>query len=399
MKYFLILLLFGLNYAFFSQEIKKIDDLKINDIENYSDYSVFDSLILNKRLIFLGESGHSGHEYNYAKYKIIKYLHENHNFNVVIFESGMADCFHGNNLKNQNDSLWLLKHSIYTIWSSTPTLMLMDYMISNNLKIGGFDYQNSSMGSTNSEFLKMIKTLDSSLINETYQNDVIFSNYIATTVFDENLSPSKLDSIKTLSKLLISNYTKLNNIITNQNDTSLAYYSKIISNKLFLLNNFENRKKLSALRDSVMSNNIKWYYDSLYPNEKIIVWGANDHIAKERSNFSANYYAGSILPERIKMDSYYIGFYAYSGEMYNYSAGNFKIVTPHKKSLEGRLHTYFDNNNDVFLDVSTISNSKKLKWVNKKTLSFVWGRVPVYIVPKKYYDGIILINNLSIKHF
>ena len=148
-----------------------------------------------------------------------------------------------------------------------------------------------------------------------------------------------------------------------------------------------------------MSNNIKWFYDSLYPNEKIIVWGANDHIAKERSNFSTNYYAGSIFPERIKNDSYYIGFYAYSGEMYNYSEGNFKIVTPHKKSLEGRLHTYFDNNNDVFIDLSTILNSKTLKWVNKETMAYVWGRVPVFIVPKKYYDGIILINNLSIKHF
>lgn len=395
MKLFLFVILLNLTSVLFSQEIKKINDLKICDMNDYTEYSVFDSVIADKRMVFLGESGHSGQEYNQSKFKIIKYLHEKHGFNTIIFESGISDCFYANINKGNNDSLWLMLHSVYPIWWSEPTLNLMDYILKSNMNIGGFDYKSSSK--INSEFIKMIQIDDTLLVNETYQNDIIFSKYIDNTILNSETEQSKLDSIQTLSRLLISNYEKIKLILSMKEIDKLNdYLIKNINNKLFLLSNYENQQYLINSRDSIMSDNIKWFYDSLYPKDKIIVWAANDHISKVKSNFKDYYYAGSVLPDRIKQNSYFIGFYAFSGEMYSGTSGTFNILKPRKRSLEYRVSSYFHNHKDNFIDFSTASNIKKIKWIKRKTTSYVWGRIPVMIVPIEFYDGVVLINKLSI---
>jgi erythromycin esterase len=387
-----IILILSLDFVAISQNYGVI-----NDLDDVSEFKKLDSLIKGKKYIFLGENNHYVHEYSQIKYTLIKYLHEKHNFNVILFESGMADCYYGNSLKYKNDSTWLTRHSIYPVWWSEPTISLMNYVKQNNLNIGGVDYQPSS--SYGSGFLKLLKNVDTSLINETYYNDSLFSNFTTFHRVDSNLDQTVYDSIKKIANTLTKNYTLLNEIIAEKSkvDSTLLYYKKVISNRLFLLNNFENTKKMYPLRDSVMADNIVWFCDSLYPNEKIIIWGANDHIAKARSNFG-NYYAGAVLPDRIKKESYYVGLYGFSGELYNYQDGKYTLEKPNKKSLEGRLHTFFGEGNSGWIDFNSMKSKKSFKWLNKTVWSYALGKYPVKIIPVKFYDGIIFINKLSINH-
>lgn len=395
-KLYLTLLFYILANIMSSQSLRMIDNLNISDLSAVDNYTPLDSSIKDKRIILLGESAHITKEYSLAKLKLIKYLHEKHGYNVILFESGIADCYYADQLKSKKDSSWLLTHSIFSIWWSKETLTLMDYIKKNNIKLSGIDYQLSS--SANSDFLKLLEPLDSIFIRKIYSYDTAFSNYAYMQTFTPVFQGEKYNSIKTISQELIQNYGKIKIIIDQNNKVDLRsklIINRIILNKLFLLNNFDIPNKVFTLRDSVMSSNIAWFCDSLYKGQKIIIWGANEHISKGRSPGFAHLYSGAILPDRIKNESYAMGIYAYSGEMYAYPE-NFTIKTPSPKSLEGRIHSIKNQGKDVFVDLTNVRNNANYSWVNKKIKSYSWGNYIDYITPIEFYDGIILINKVTL---
>ncbi len=388
------------SFSLSQQQVVKIDNLAINDLNNFEGYLAIDSVLKNKKYVFLGESAHSAEEYITAKHKMIKYLHEKHGFNIVVFESGLSDCYYGNKHKCENDSLWLMTHSIYGIWFSKSTLLMLNDFKKDNISIGGFDFQSSSRDQASSRFILELKNIDTSLLSETFKWDKFLMNLRLPEKVDSNKLRVLNDSLAICRNILNKNYNYIDSIYKNKQMKNIddRYVSRIILNKLFFLSVCDDRKKWLAFRDSVMSSNMQWFCDTLFPNEKIIFWGANDHIAREKSTFSSNYFAGAVLPERIKSQSYYIGLYALSGEIYSWKSGKFEMGKLNKSSLEVRTHNYFNSDNDVFLDFSEASKQKDFRWLNKKTISYVWGNIPVKIVPAKNYDGMILINKLSVIH-
>jgi hypothetical protein len=274
---------------------------------------------------------------------------------------------------------------------------MLDYFIKNEIEIGGIDFQNSSKYSASSSFFNELKGFDSLFISETFKWDSFLMNYTTTKRIESEKNLSTIDSLKLCKTILNKNYHFIDSVFTGKTNLSKEdlYLSRIMKNKLFFLSVCDKREKWMVLRDSVMGANIQWFCDSLYPNEKIIFWGANEHIAKVKSNFGKNYYAGSVVSDKIKKQSYYIGLYAFSGEIYSYNSGRYKMRKLSNKSLEGRIHHYFKSNNDVFLDFTITSKIDSFNWLNNLTKSYVWGNIPVEIIPAKNYDGIILINKIN----
>ncbi|HSH65837.1 MAG TPA: erythromycin esterase family protein [Bacteroidia bacterium] len=379
----------NLTNAFYKTPI----NLNIQDLQDFSRYTYIDSCIKDARIVFLGESSHTSKEYSQAKYKLIKYLHEKHGYDVVLFESGISDCFYSNTVKNSKDSTWLLKNSIFPIWWCPTTSSLMNYLKNQQITFGGFDYQRSS--NAHSSFIRMLSKIDTLFISDLYKLDTAFSNFSNRNY--PPLSKQKLEISQIIQAKLKNSYEKLDQQLSiSKNEISsieYEYYKRIISNRLFFIENYPDLAKINALRDSIMSYNLLWFIDSIYQNNKIIVWGANDHIAKHRSGVSKDFYAASTLPDRIKRQSYTIGLYAYSGQMYSYPS-NFDIKKPKEISLEGRIHN-LGGDTDVFLDLKHNSNTD-FKWISQKVDSYHWGTLIDKIVPIKWYDGIILINKVTL---
>ena len=398
-KFFFIFLL-SIKLTLTSQINSKISadnsvlNLNTQDINNYENYSYLDSCVKNSRIIFLGESSHTTKEYSQIKYKLIKYLHEHNNFNIILFESGISDCYYANTIKSKKDSTWILTHSIYPIWWSKTTSSLMNYIKKANLTYAGFDYQ--SINNSRPEFSFIEELTDMDVIKKLFMLDSLFKSFEAkkidnyTSINNGGKALDKLQEyLKTSYKELLLEIDSKKNII---NDFQSKYLKRIVLNNLFLIKNYGNSNLLFQKRDSVMASNLTWFCDSLFRTDKIIVWAANDHIAKHRSTIFSHLYASSILPERIKQQSYSIGLYAYSGEMYAYPS-NFQIKKPTNKSLEGRINK-IDRKNDVFIDFKR--NSAQFNWINKKITSYNWGKLNEKIIPIEYYDGVILINKVSL---
>jgi erythromycin esterase len=163
-----------------------------------------------------------------------------------------------------------------------------------------------------------------------------------------------------------------------------------------------------------MASNLEWIIKKLYPNQKVIVWAHNEHIAKAGSKtFSVVGKApqkqfedmGEMVRndlKDIKDKSYYIGFYLNQG-----TAADIAGFAPYKVGPmpKGTLENLFVQSglNNAFIDMSCEKKqTPQNSWMFNKTLVSEDGMtssriIPasVSLVPNEQYDGIVFINKVN----
>ena len=115
------------------------------DSQDFSDLKFLDSIIQNKRIVFLGESQHGINDFNVLKFRMIRYLHEHHNFEVVAFESGVANCGLTNLAKDSLNAMEMLVHSLMGIWRVKVNCEMMDYIRNKHIELAGIDPNNNAL--------------------------------------------------------------------------------------------------------------------------------------------------------------------------------------------------------------------------------------------------------------
>lgn len=84
----LILLFLLIQCNCFSQnEINSFPLKHLSPIEETSDLGTLDSLFTNRKIIGVGESTHGTSEFTTMRYRLFKYLVENHEFNTFFLEA------------------------------------------------------------------------------------------------------------------------------------------------------------------------------------------------------------------------------------------------------------------------------------------------------------------------
>jgi erythromycin esterase-like protein len=105
------------------------------------------------------------------------------------------------------------------------------------------------------------------------------------------------------------------------------------------------------IRDRQMAANLKWLTETKYPNEKIIVWAHNYHIAKLGDRNSDEYFnqarpMGTVYTsdERLMAQTYVPGFTSYEGTTGRlYNGAEYKLPKPKADGFEnwiGRGHLF-----------------------------------------------------------
>ncbi|MDM1546922.1 erythromycin esterase family protein [Empedobacter falsenii] len=350
----------------------------INSIEmsekNTQDLEFLKTVLKDNRIVFLGESVHQDGQTFKAKARLIKYLHENLDYNVVLYEAGQYDMWVTNE-EMEKGTLSIGKDSIAGLgmfnfwWENKETRSLNAYYLQskktkNPITLGGFDIQYSGDLLTeilNKGYLRRIKLLreflanqnislyDYPFFNKNIDNLTIFRHkkYIEATYSKNEINQllKELDSIKyRISKLPktaeTTIYARYLNDIKNDIQKNLKYKSGTMKSMQF--------------RDSLMADNLIYQLDSLYPNQKVIVWSANVHAYKK---YHTNDFKllGQYIKEKYKNQSYAIGFTSYG--VYN----PLKQITntPNKYAIENVFHQL--NQPYFFLDFRQISSQSILK--------------------------------------
>ena len=166
---FLLLFILSNTQTLFSQVSGLQNIIKYIDSNNYGNqqqYSFLSPIVTNVDIMMLGESIHLTREFPLVRIGIIKYLNENHNFNLVAMEGGVADVWVAQDIlfsseKNEADFTQALS-GFFFIWNTPEIQKLIAYQAlslqSNNpLYITAYDVQQGTgQGSKNEKVFKML---------------------------------------------------------------------------------------------------------------------------------------------------------------------------------------------------------------------------------------------------
>jgi len=398
-----------LNKIVFKDIPEKEKQELLNDVQRYkhpiksismeypdnSDLKILDYVLKDNRIVMLGENIHYDGATMKAKSRLIKYLHENLGYHVVLYEAGQYDTWMMNE-EMKNHSLKIPSASIGGMglfdfwWNNRETQPLISYYqktkASNHpIKLGGFDIQFSGeeLYDRRSKLLKDFLSKNSidlkpfPLLNKNLNQ---ISNFMykgfAGKILSGNQKKDFLNEISRLEQIV----SKLKKTPENR------IYTRYLHD---MRNNFDKIWKYEAgstqsmqFRDSLMAKNLIYQIDSVYQGQKIIVWCSNLHTFASR--YSKNYLPlGAHIKSKYGKASYMIDFSSYT----KYNKTGTPIDKPGKLAIENTFHAtktpYF------FINLRSIPESSVLK---KEFISTINQGTDQKKIWSQFFDGIFYID-------
>ena len=396
MKQILLLFIILLKIIVFSQNKFSINELKtlstpinLTSSTEYTEFEFLKTKIDTSLSIFLGESSHTISDYNRLRVKMIKYLHETLNYNVIAFEAPFANLKYVSENRNTLTSEKMLKMSLFYTWKTEDLLELMNYLKNHpRLKIMGFDCQE--------------RNIDSLVIKNYYSkiemnNRQLANNYMSMIEkFRQSMKNNpftKFETFKNESQKVIILIDSLKEMLSKNNltDFDIHFHLSNLKNNCINYNMYQpDFSKSNRFRDSVMAENYLLLTNSLFPNEKVIAWGHNAHLSKQSLDEAYPVSMGEFLHKKINYNSF--GLFAYSG---TYGYGSYgeqikKIKKPSKKFIEFYLHK-----NNLEISYIDLQNLPRYSWIknNYKILDTKHGVMKT--TPNKCFDEIIFFKHVG----
>lgn len=332
--------------------------------ENFEGFERLKNEIGDAHIVMLGEQSHSDATTFETKIKLIKYLHQEMDFDILAFESSIYDCDKAWSMIQQgHDVKDALAKGIFDIWSvleifnSLYQYFELQLELENPLMIAGFDPQiNAKLAADyfDKDLTAFLATFeDASLYEKEIEQLQLFINKSRK---GKKISKKKaVQNIAFLQKMIKEISNKQNTERSNLWVQSLKSMEVFISDTNLKTNH----------RDRQMADNLIWLKEK-YPNKKIICWGATSHFLYNSSSIRlqdkkmqkavGDYYQntsmmGDYIKEKYGDEVYTIGFVAHEGS-FGYNR-NRTIDLPAKKSLEYLIGQ--SENDNYFLSFKNIS--------------------------------------------
>jgi erythromycin esterase len=370
-----------------------------SDLDKFENLSSLKESLKDVEIVSLGENTHGLGEVFKAKVDLVKFLHQEMGFNLVLFESGYGDAgLAWEKLDSLSTKEFTNSFTSNYYYHSEEIRDLMEYVTSQdkNLVIQGFDCQ-PQQDYLSKRMMEIMQPVDSILsksveselrnFNKLYQ----FENDKDTIGF--NNQRSKFINFITQYETTIQNKKEQllkSNCSENELNTILKSieifkntYSKIQFGDMM---NWQNN---ANIRDKSMFETIRWFKDK-NPNDKIIIWAQNSHIENSaKPNYTVNF-----MGHRLKGtygDKYYsIGAIVYSGINLNYN-GTFDFEHNTTDYLAYHLNQF--KKDEFVLD---LRNYNKKDFTSKELLGMESNGNTAGFVAKDRFDGLLFIKYSNI---
>lgn len=370
-----------------------------SDLEKFESISGLKESLKGVEIVALGENTHGLGEVFKAKTDLVKFLHQELGFNLVLFESGFGD---GALAMEKFDSLTSIEYTrSFTsnfYYQSEEIKALIEYAKTENkeLAIQGFDCQ-PKQEYLIKRMVEIIQPIDSvfaksakfemnsfnKLYQFEYENDSInfykqrdkFINFLSE--YDKALNENE--------PLLLSLGTSKNELLTikKSNQIFKDTYSNIKFGDLMGWPNSAN------IRDKSLFETVKWFKEE-NPEIKIIIWAQNSHIEnKSKPNFNVNW-MGHSLKNTYGNKYYSIGAFVYSGVNLDYN-GTFDFEHNNADYLAYHLNKF--GKEKFVLD---LRNYNKNDFIKQKLLGMESNKAIAEFVAKDRFDGLLFIKYSNI---
>lgn len=328
-----------------------------NSDKDFTDFSKLKPILEGVNIVMLGEQSHGEATAYDTKIKLIKYLHQELGFDLLVFESDFYACSKAwqmiENGENVRDAMG---RSIFEIWSTTKDLIpLANYLETTKnsdkpLKLLGFDNKLTGKYSATyfiddlSTYLQKVKP---NILETEEWKHFTQSIHLVTQYEFKQLKKHKAEQDLIFLLNLISELGQL------EPDSASDFWMQTLKSTHSYLSDLSTK---TDLRDKQMSENLIWIKEK-HPNSKIICWGATSHFLYNSEKvrmkspiiqiLGGNYYKkqpmmGVYIKNKFQEKVYNIGFTAYQGEYGLFRRR--KIKVPKEGTLEFLLgQSAYDN--------------------------------------------------------
>lgn len=379
--------------------------------KDFSDLRFFAPLLKDKRIVQLGESGHGVAEFSMAKVRLIKYLHEELDYDVIAFESSMYECERGQKNVASLSSIDLMRACIFPVWHTAEVLPLFEYIqrtqrTSRPLILSGFDEQTSSatVNARSAVFRSLVATVDSSYAQRVYEADSEFlanrdpayaaANQVRLVAFYDSLATF----LRTNRRMIEA---------ANRDDPNVAIVARqaAVSMMVYVRQLAAGQTmRGTEIRDLGMADNLDFLLNELYPGKKVIVWGHNFHIQHRENTRNAADTAnrpprtmGTWVAARHRRELYTIGLYMYRGSAAMNDRRPYPIAQSPSGGLESILHRAPWRYS--FVDFSQSKREPGSDWMWKSISGLSWGTGSEQLVPRDEYDGVLFIDTVHVPNY
>ncbi|WPO79416.1 erythromycin esterase family protein [Flavobacterium sp. KACC 22761] len=389
---------------------------------NNSNYTFLDTILKNKKIVLLGEQSHGDGATFDEKVNLIKYLHEKQKYNSIVFESGMYDQYKAfQEYSKKKTSIAVFDQSILDIWSDTKAFQNLLLYIEecaqkkDTIKILGFDTQEGVFFSNHfmSDLTELIKNRKINIAKNSLTR--IEKAFVFRDL--ERIANNKKDSTDLYQDFhfLVNALKEIKDPTFHEKMMKQVIISKI-SDVDFEIMQLQNQKiAVQNPRDEQMAKNLI-FLSEMYPNEKMICWGASYHFSKnidqtEYTEVTESYLQkqsnielkttgftdyipgegakllegalpmGGFLKNYFKDEIYSIAFSSYEGSYGRVDGKSFPILTPPENSIE--LQNANKGYNKTFFEFD--------KKDTKRYYCSAFGNIPIKARWNAIFDGFFFI--------
>jgi erythromycin esterase len=394
--------------AYIKAQAKPIESIDPGQT-NFSDLTFLPPLLEGRKIVELGESGHGVAQFGQAKVRLIEYLHEQLGYNVIAFEASMLSTFRSNEIAASLTPTEFMEDSIFGVWNTTDVVKLFSYIQSTQnaahpLILAGFDIQFTSDYEINyrpGAFYDLVSKVDPVYAQQVQNMDQAF---IQNYAFLQNpLTSTDVANLtaeyQTLTAFIDAHMTQIAAAYPDRPLFPLVMRQMAWGMNAYVTTLYDVQLNqyvpASDARDAAMATNLEIVADQMYPDEKIMVWAHNAHIAhdaavvtqwgwKNMGNWIFNKYGSSV---------YTLGLFMYQGSAAEDGGTVYSIPPAPALSLEGQLYT--SGYSTVFLDFSQATPQSGNEWLFEPYPARDWGVDPMTIIPKDQFDGVLMVDTVN----
>lgn len=285
----------------YAEHIQPLDSMIAKNTD-FSDLAFLKNKLSDKRIVLLGEESHGDGASFEAKIRLIKFFVEEMGYTTLAFEGAplLNMHFSGQRIKEGNTSSEEFRKSWYGLWAKSEQCQALYNYIDTRSDINLLGIECNYDNPYNRNLVELMQHYAGESVFKTINKERFSAQAKYFTMYAYDKKAQENIDFKYLNMCIKRFAKNANKLPEDQKDIILKnidnYKQSLLYTKM-MFGTYKEQNRSISMRDSCMASNIEWYLEH-NPDEKIIIWAANFHTAKNLA--LANYKPGDMFYQEME---------------------------------------------------------------------------------------------------